>query len=157
MLGIFRKPSASHLLTSKLYDNQAFYPALERDLLSCKQNVLIESPFLTTRRLNTLRPVLRKLVSRGVRIVVNTRDPHEHEGILLYEAQQSVAILQGMGVEVLYTGNHHRKLVICDRTILWEGSLNVLSQNTSCEVMRRIASQELAVQMLKFIKLEKYC
>jgi hypothetical protein len=41
-----------------------------------------------------------------------------------------------------------------DGYILWEGSLNMLSQNGSKEVMRRIVSMELCQQMLRFIRVE---
>jgi hypothetical protein len=61
-----------------------------------------------------------------------------------------------MGVEILYTGNHHRKLAIVNRKILYEGSLNILSQSDSCEVMRRIESTGLAEQMIRFIGLKKW-
>jgi phosphatidylserine/phosphatidylglycerophosphate/cardiolipin synthase-like enzyme len=66
----------------------------------------------------------------GSRIVINTRDPHEQdEDHRRDEAHRAVASLQRIGVHVLYTGGHHRKLVIIDRKILYEGSLNVLSQH----------------------------
>jgi hypothetical protein len=38
-------------------------------------------------------------------------------------------MLQKLGVQVLYTSGHHRKLAIIDREILYEGSLNIPSQN----------------------------
>jgi len=60
-----------------------------------------------------------------------------------------------MGVHVLYTGGHHRKLVVIDRRVLYEGSHNVLSQNNSSEVMRRIESAQLAWQMIAFVGLDK--
>jgi hypothetical protein len=41
-----------------------------------------------------------------------------------------------------------------DDDILWEGSLNILSQNESCEIMRRIESSHLAYQTLRFLNLE---
>lgn len=59
-----------------------------------------------------------------------------------------------MGVQVLFTGNHHRKVAILDRSILYEGSLNILSQNDSSEVMRRIKSTQLAWQMVRFIGID---
>jgi len=99
-------------------------------------------------------PVLQKLKTRGVRIVINTRDPSEHDNYLCSEATQAVAVLQHFGVQVIYTESHHRKLAIIDRNILWEGSLNVLSQNNSREVMRRIESTSLAWQMVRFTKLD---
>ncbi len=73
-----------------------------------------------------------------------------------YEALQAMPILQDIGVLVLHTGGHHRKLAILDRQILFEGSLNILSQNDSCEIMRRIESQVLAQQMIVFTKLHKF-
>jgi hypothetical protein len=59
-----------------------------------------------------------------------------------------------MGIQVLYTGNHHRKVAILDRSILYEGSLNILSQNNSSEVTRRIESVPIAWQMVRFIGID---
>lgn len=102
--------------------------------------------------MNQLLPTLEKLKARKVRIVVNTRDPHEHdEGYHREDAHRAIAKLQHAGVHVLYTGGHHRKLVIVDRKILYEGSHNVLSQNNSAEVMRRIESTQLAWEMIRFV------
>jgi hypothetical protein len=62
-----------------------------------------------------------------------------------------------MGVQTfLCSGNHHRKLAIIDREILWEGSLNILSQNNSREIMRRIEDAETTQQMFRFLALNKY-
>ena len=72
------------------------------------------------------------------------------------EAHRAIASLQKRGIHVLFTGGHHRKLVVLDRSILYEGSLNVLSQNNSCEVMRRIESTQLAWQMIHFTGIDKY-
>jgi hypothetical protein len=72
------------------------------------------------------------------------------------QATDGIAALQVMGIKILYTDNHHRKLAIIDRKILYEGSLNILSQADSCEVMRRIESADLAEQMLRFTDLERW-
>lgn len=40
--------------------------------------------------------------------------------------------------------------------VLWEGSLNILSQHDSCEVMRRIHSERLANEMIKFIGINRF-
>jgi hypothetical protein len=39
---------------------------------------------------------------------------------------------------------------------MYEGSLNILSQNDSAEIMRRIASKQLVEQMVSFVGLERY-
>jgi len=106
--------------------------------------------------MNALYPSFRRLTKRGVHIVINTRDPKEHDRRMAAEAATAIGLLQGLGVQVLFTDNHHRKLAIIDGSILYEGSLNILSQSSSCEVMRRVKSANLATEMLKFIKISKF-
>lgn len=138
---------------SALFDNNTFYRAFERDLRCAKRSVIIESPFITSRRMVHLLPILRKLRNRGVNIVVNTRNPEEHNDEYGIQGKDAIAVMQDIGVRVLYTVKHHRKLAIIDKEILWEGSLNILSQGDSCEIMRRTKSSSLVCQMISFIKL----
>ena len=139
---------------SALFDNNTFYKAFERDLRRARQSVIIESPFITRRRMEHLLPLLTRLRRKGVRIVVNTRNPEEHNEEYAIQAENAVASMQDIGIKVLYTVKHHRKLAIIDEEVLWEGSLNILSQGDSCEVMRRTISNSLAWQMIHFTKLE---
>ena len=69
----------------------------------------------------------------------------------------AVGIMQDLGIEVLMTGGHHRKLAIIDDAILWEGSLNILSQNDSCELMRRIKSDVAVKELLRFTGMKRWC
>ena len=150
-MNIFSSPSGT-----QMYDEQSFYRAFQKDLYSARKSVIIESPFITLRRVEELLPVITKLRRKGVLVTVNTRNPIEHDEE--YEMQALVAIeqLQGLGVKVLYTIRHHRKLAIIDGTVTWNGSLNILSQHDSCEIMWRVASKGIADQLLGFIKLTKY-
>ncbi len=153
-----RQTKSPELIRSKLFDQDSFYLALHADLKRCKQEVIIESAFVSTKRIGELLPVLDKLKSRGVRIAINTRDPRSTDTELFREdSLEAISKLQHAGIQVLYTGNHHRKLVIIDRELLYEGSLNILSQNNSCEVMRRINSKVLATEMLRFIDNNGLC
>lgn len=136
---------------SSLFDNNTFYKAFERDLRLARRSVIIESPFITRRRMEHLLPLLTKLRRKGVHIVVNTRDPEEHNEEYAIQAENAIAAMQDIGIKVLYTVKHHRKLAIIDEEILWEGSLNILSQGDSCEIMRRTRSSELVRNMVSFI------
>lgn len=156
-LSFFRPKPSPELLYSKLFNEDTFYDAFVKDLNNCLHEAIIESPFITRRRLLMILPVLEKLKKRGVRLSINTRDPRECEDeYWRNEAMDAVSALQHAGIYVLYTAGHHRKLAILDRNILWEGSLNILSQNNSSEIMRRIESVTLAWQMAKFTKLDTH-
>lgn len=136
-----------------LFSQATFYDAFLRDLRTVRSEVIIESPFVTQRRFMELLPILQKLRCRGVAVTVNTRNPDEHDGIYVDQAYDAVAVLQELGVRVLYTTKLHRKLAIIDKEILWEGSLNILSFNDSCELMRRSVDSTTAHQTLRFLKI----
>jgi phosphatidylserine/phosphatidylglycerophosphate/cardiolipin synthase-like enzyme len=150
------KRSPSDLLTSQLHNEQTFYRAFKRDLTACTHEAVIESPYITSNRVASLLPIFEKMRSRNVSIVVNTRHPAEHESPYVIQAQRAVKQLQEIGVKVLYTGKLHRKIAVFDQTIVWEGSLNILSQNDSCEIMRRVESEVISQQMLRFLKLGQF-
>lgn len=147
---------APELATSQLYNQDRFYNAFSSDLRRARTRVVIESPFITMRRLNALMPILQGLRAKGVSIVVNTKPLEEHEQPLYEQAISAIAVMQDIGITVLMTVGHHRKLAIIDDDILWEGSLNILSQNDSCEFMRRMRSPVLTEQMMRFIGADKW-
>jgi phosphatidylserine/phosphatidylglycerophosphate/cardiolipin synthase-like enzyme len=147
---------APDLLNSKLYNEDTFYDAFIKDLKNSYSEVIIESPFVTNRRVSQLFGILKKLKERKVRVTINTRDPEEHDNnYMREEAREALSTLQHIGIHVMFTESHHRKLVIIDRQISYEGSLNILSQNNSKEIMRRIESTELAWQLARFVNVDK--
>ena len=141
--------------TSRLYDQTSFYPAFERDISSAHHRIIIESPFITARRFYTLLPLIKDAVRHGVTVIVNTRNPDEHEPVMREQALECIAMLQSLDITVLLTAGLHRKIAVLD-TVTWEGSLNILSQADSCEIMRRTQSPKYAAQLLRFTKLAKW-
>ena len=144
------------LSSTSLYDQSTFYDKFYKDIRKAKAQVIIESPFMTQRRVFELLPTLIKLQYKGVRVIVNTKPIEEHDDMMASQSKQAVVALQDIGVKVLFTNGHHRKIAIID-DILYEGSLNILSQHDSCELMRRTDDAHSVREMLRFIKLEKWC
>ena len=145
------------MFNSTLHDETTFYRAFIRDLEGCREEVFIESPFITGKRAEMFIPIFNRLLSKGVKIYVMTRGPKEHEENMEYQSENAISLFERIGVQALLCiGNHHRKLAILDRKILWEGSLNILSQGHSREIMRRIENQQLALEMFDFLKLAKF-
>lgn len=140
-------------MISGLYSEVTFYPKFVKDLRSARSEVVIESPFITERRFSDLLPAIAYLRSKNVSVTVNTRNPDEHDGSYVGQAYDAVAALQELGVRVLYTTKLHRKLAVIDNEIVWEGSLNILSFNDSCELMRRSVDAVAAHQTLRFLKI----
>jgi phosphatidylserine/phosphatidylglycerophosphate/cardiolipin synthase-like enzyme len=144
------------LAYSQLYDNETFDRQFLRDVRRCRESLVIESPFIRLNRVHDLMPTLTRLRSKGVRVVINTRPPDEHDDSYRRQANEAILSLQSIGVRVLFTVRHHRKLAIIDREVFWEGSLNILSYYDSCEIMRRTVSSAEAETLINFIGINKY-
>ena len=145
------------ILPSQLRDEKTFYQTFLKDLEKCENELIIESPYITSERMRTFDRIFQKLLKRKVKIYIMTRDPREHDEYLEPQSEAEISLCEVLGIQVLLcVGNHHRKLAILDRKILWEGSLNILSQTKSREIMRRIESQEVTLQMFNFLKLQKF-
>lgn len=142
-------------INSKLFDEITFFEAFIKDLEKCKQEVIIESPYITTSRMDKLKPIFRELLKKRVSICFITRDPLEHDEIIRYQATNEILECSEMGIKIiLLRGNHHRKLAFLDKRILWEGSLNILSFKHSREIMRRIQGECSVKEMFNFLKLK---
>ncbi len=142
---------------STLHDEKTFYKAFLRDLDQAAEEIIIESPFITSSRMKMLWPSLKHAYTKGVKVYIITRDPQDHSDGYEVQSESEIEACEDLGIQVLLcTGNHHRKLAIIDRNILWEGSLNILSQTHSREIMRRLEGGGFAVDMFIFLNFGRY-
>jgi phosphatidylserine/phosphatidylglycerophosphate/cardiolipin synthase-like enzyme len=107
--------------------------------------------------MKTFNRIFEKLIKKGVKVYFITRGPKEHEIGMEIQSEEVISYCETIGIQVLLClGNHHRKLAILDRKILWEGSLNILSQTYSREIMRRIEDEKTTLEMFNFLKLSRF-
>jgi hypothetical protein len=88
----------AELLDSILYDEDSFYKAFSKDLKHALRDVVIESPYLTIRRSETLIPLFDKLTRYDVRVRIDTRHPSHHDRAMCEQAWQAVDKLRTVGV-----------------------------------------------------------
>lgn len=107
--------------------------------------------------MRTFDRIFQKLLQKSIKIYIFTRDPREHDDFMEPQSEEAIRWCEAIGIQVLLClGNHHRKLAILDRKTLWEGSLNILSQKRSREIMRRIDDKATSMEMFSFLKFYKY-
>lgn len=147
---------AAQLKKSILFNETDFYPKFISDLLNAKSEVIIKSPFITSERIGYLFPIFEHLILKSIKVFVLTRHPDEHNKSMFGQAQQQIERLEKLGLTVLpFRSRVHEKFATIDRKILWQGSLNILSQTESEEVMYRTLGKQITEQILTFQKLDK--
>ena len=138
-------------LSTKLYDQNTFYKVFIKDLKRTRNEVIIESPFVTVKRLEMFIPIFKKLTEVNVRVIIHTKNPSELDDYMRDELYRALSSLLSIKVQVVFIKGLHRKVVVIDREILYEGSLNILSQNNSIEMMRRIESVNMCWRLARFM------
>jgi hypothetical protein len=141
--------------SSRLYDEKSFYTAFSKDISKAERSIVIESPYLTERRALQFSKILKRKAGDGVKITIYTRNPDHHDKVLEIQAWRALKILKASGASIFLADDmRHRKLAIIDSEVLWEGSLNIFSQSSSRELMRRTNSTVQCAEVLSYTKLQ---
>jgi phosphatidylserine/phosphatidylglycerophosphate/cardiolipin synthase-like enzyme len=139
-----------------LFNEKTFYSAFVADLLSAKKEVIIYSPFVTKSRTDFLKPTIQKIRNRNIEIFIFTRPISEYESFHQPIIVKIFKEYEAMGVCVIpLDGSIHQKVAVVDREILWDGSLNIMSQKISKEMMRRTVDESAACQVMSYIGLNR--
>ena len=75
---------------SSLHDERTFYQKFLTDLEKCQDEVIIESPFITTERMRTFDRLFKKLLQKKVKIYIITRDPREHDNGYEIQSEETI-------------------------------------------------------------------
>jgi hypothetical protein len=138
-----------------LFNEKTFYKAFTEDLLESKKEVVIYSPFITKYRSEYFRKTLEKLKRRNIAVFIFTRPIEEVDYLMRSEVKCALKDYEELGACIFYLpGSIHVKSAIIDRSILWEGSLNILSQRQSKEMMKRIQDEDMAMQVMRYLEID---
>ncbi len=148
------KPQEQEQQISSLFNERTFYLAFIKDMLAAEKEIIIYSPFITKFRSDFFRRTMEKLKRRNINVFIFTRPLEEHDLLMRSEITCALRDYEEQGVSIFYLdGFIHEKVAIIDRKILWEGSLNILSQRTSRELMRRTTDEDSAMQVIQCLGL----
>jgi len=144
------------LQKSHLFNEKTFYPAFIKDMLGAKKEIVIYSPFISKFRSEFFKRTLIELRKRNIPVFIFTRSIEDHEYLMRAEIICALKDYEESGAQIIYLpGYVHEKLAVIDREILWEGSLNILSQRESKEMMRRISDEMLTKETMSYLGLDK--
>ena len=77
-----------------IFKNSAFtnyaldYQTFLQDLEHCEHEIIIESPYITSQRMKTFDRFFEKLIAKGIKVYIFTRDPNEHEETMKLQAEK---------------------------------------------------------------------
>jgi phosphatidylserine/phosphatidylglycerophosphate/cardiolipin synthase-like enzyme len=96
-------------------------------------------------------PTLEAALAKRVSVVVVTRptDTYKVKDRLVLE--KTLSSLHASGVRLVFRANIHQKFAVIDQKIVWYGSINLLSYGNAQESLMRLASPNIAQELLKIV------
>ena len=141
---------------SNFVNEKDFYTKFIKDILFAEKEIVIDSPYMTKDRVAALIPYFKIALSKKVKIFIITRITSDHDGAMKFAAENETVRLHEMGIIILpFMGKIHEKFAVIDRKISWFGSLNILSQKESREMMFKCEGEGMAKVLLNFINFIK--
>ena len=134
---------------SMIYDVNSFVPVMKNDFAEAKKEILIVSPFLRKKRIETILEWLKEPINAGISITVVTRPPESYKEPKPIQECKELLL---SNVSVITKPNIHQKFTIIDNRLVWYGSINLLSYGSSEESIMRLDSRELATELEAMIK-----
>jgi hypothetical protein len=140
--------------TEIIFDKNSFYPVYMNDIKTASNQVIIVSPFLTQMRINQIMPDFQSIMKKQVAIMIVTRPVEDFEPRKQAALERIHCALSDAGIKVLFKSKIHQKYAVIDHKLVWYGSINLLSFGYSEESIMRLASSNIAYELLKNIDIQ---
>ena len=129
---------------SLIYDTDTFSELMERDFAKAEKEILIVSPYLQRKRLNTILEWLKKPLARGVLVTIITRSAETYKEP--DRMKESIKHLQSFGVAI-QESDIHQKFVLIDNRLVWYSGINLLGYGKIEKNIMRLDSRELTNEL----------
>lgn len=135
-----------------LFRERDFASAVQADLTTAKQSVVIFSAFVTEARVASYGEIFRQLRRNGVKVRCVVRPAGSNGSMDPVATQRALAALKAVGCAVDLRSRMHEKAVFIDEEIAWVGSLNPLSHTAqTSELMVRFQAATATAQLVEFL------
>ena len=138
------------------YNQNSFWAKVIPDLKNARKRVIIFSPFVREGRIEVLLPIFKGTIVAGIEVIVYTRSVNEHEKDYQKKARELIDQLRREGVIVRIRKQMHEKVILIDDSLVWQGSLNLLSHKATTEQMQRMVSEKIQKEVAKLLDLDNY-
>jgi superfamily II DNA or RNA helicase len=149
------KARAEEIMDSPLniiFTKDNFLPVFTQDIVAAHKEILIVSPFIRQKRTRQMIQHLFVALGQRIRITIVIRPKEDFPEKDHHQYQKALDLLTESGLTILFKSNIHQKFAVMDQTIVWYGSINLLSYGNAQESIMRIESAHIANELIKSIQ-----
>ena len=143
------EPDIQKQKANAIYDYESYAEVYCRDLADAKTSIVVSSPSLRYRKVNTFINDMKPLQEKGVTITVLTWNPDSYNFGSSIHKMEILRALNEAGIEVVLKEENCLHFAVIDNSIVWYGSLNLLGKEDVEDNIMRIYSDEIAAELFE--------
>ena len=141
-------------VANSIFDSQNYFDVFEKDVVSASKSIVISSPSFSFKKVNWLCAESEHLQLRGVSVVVLTLDPEDYPEDGRDQHKSHIEHLISAGVNVITSHKYRERFAIIDKSLVWYGSMTLLSNEKEDDSLMRISNPAIAEELLEFAVLQ---
>ena len=141
-------------VANSIFDSQNYFDVFEKDVVSASKSIVISSPSFSFKKVNWLCAESEHLQLRGMSVVVLTLDPEDYPEDGRDQHRAHIEHLISSGVNVIPRHKYRERFAIIDKSLVWYGSMTLLSNEKDDDSLMRINNPAVAEELLEFAVFE---
>ena len=136
-------------VSNSIFDSIGYWEVFEKDVFSASKSIVISSPFLSSRKVEWLVSQSEMLQRKGITITVLSLSPEAYPEDGREHHAELLKRLTSAGICVKTQSHCHERYAVIDQSLVWYGSMNILSRSRENDSLMRIVSPEIAAELLE--------
>lgn len=136
------------VVESSIFDWKSYLDVFEHDINSSHSEVVVSSPGLGSRKVWKFIKDVTPLQERGIRIAVMTLSPSSYPEDAAEHQKELIEVLASAGTAVRSAERFREHFAVIDNSIVWYGSMNLLSKEKEEDSMMRVENASIAQELL---------
>ena len=137
-------------VSNSIFDSSNYHDVFEKDITQASKSIVISSPYLGGKRVHWLADLSSVLHLKGVSFTVMTLSSENYPDDGREHHEELISILEKSGIRVEKSPQCHERFAVIDKSLIWYGSMNLLSNAKEEDSLMRLESKSVAEELLQF-------
>lgn len=136
-------------INNSIFDYLNYQDAYRHDLCNAKKEIVISSPGVGKSKSEQLISMVQKILVCGVHVSVLTLPYYVYPETFRPHISQILSSLEKAGIQVCQKPGCHEHFAVIDRTVVWYGSMNLISREREDDNLMRVTDARIAEELLE--------
>lgn len=133
---------------SVIYNESDYFEHVINDIKNAEKNILVSSPFIQKKKIDSIRSLLIEKYNSGVRITLCIKKIEDYSDKQKVYISEFIREILEQGINVIQVTQNRYKFMIIDNKIVWYGGVDIFGGSFDESSLIRIQNEELANELL---------